>query len=58
MEHLKKVHEPGDCLDRGYGQDCEGLAEWCENPYVQEIYNESEWEWICPGVYHGMCMDI
>lgn len=55
-----KVHEPGECPDYPYGLEvgCDGEAEWVINPYVDEIYDEQVYEWICPGVYRGMCMDI
>lgn len=57
-EQTKRVHEPRECFDRLYGEDCDGLADWVPDPYLEEIHGEREFGWFCPGVYHGLCMDI
>lgn len=53
-----RVHEPGECFDSLYGAECNGIASYVVDPYVQEIYGEIVYEWICDGVYEGKCMDI
>lgn len=59
-EQIKRVHEPGNCIDYYYGLEvnCDGIATWREDPYALEIHEESIFDWICPGVYRGKCMDI
>jgi hypothetical protein len=51
-------HTPGNCREPHYGANCDGIARWQVNPYIEELYGEREWEFICDGVYTGMSMDI
>lgn len=53
-----RVHEPNKCFDPGYGADCDGIAEYVENPYIADVYGASVKEWICNGRYSGMIGDI
>jgi hypothetical protein len=54
----RKVHEPGECFDTGYGKDCDGMATFQEDPFAAEIYDDHEMRWICDGCAEGSAMDI
>lgn len=58
MSEKRKVHEPGECFDSAYGKDCDGMAEYVPDPYAEEIHEVTIYDWFCPGVYTGHCMDI
>lgn len=34
------------------------LVVWCEDPYVQEIYNREELGWWCPECHYQACQDV
>ena len=63
MEETKKQEETtqlgiGD-VSISMCQHCRKVeGEWVINPYVDEIYNEEVWEYICPDCYHELCMDV
>lgn len=53
-----QMHKPGECPDSLYGQDCDGVGYFTEDPYAAEIYDEHVEDWYCDGVLYGMTMDI
>lgn len=54
----KQVHLRGECTDRAYGKNCDGWAEWVEDPYAADIWGDSVYDWYCDGEYTGRAMDI
>lgn len=54
----KQVHLRGECTDRAYGKNCDGWAEWVEDPYAADIWGDSVYDWYCDGEYTGRMMDI
>ena len=33
-------------------------VKWVINPYIEDVNNKVEWEWICPECYTNLCADI
>jgi hypothetical protein len=54
----RKVHEPGECFDTAYGQNCDGLATFQEDPFAADVYDNHELVWLCEGEATGKAMDI
>ena len=44
----ERVHEPGEC-PTGY-KFCDGIEDFGEDPYLEEIYGDHSYYWMCPGV--------
>ena len=58
-EHLDVIlHEPGKCPEIFYGNNCDGIGHWQEDPYASEIYDDHTESFICDGVEYGSAMDI
>lgn len=53
-----QLHEPGECPDRAYGRDCDGVGHWQEDPFAADINDDHSKHWICDGVAYGSAMDI
>lgn len=58
MEATRYMHAPGECPDRGYGQDCDGIGRFGPDPYAEEIHDDPTPVWQCDGVNTGSAMDI
>lgn len=48
------MYEKCDC---GH-EYCEGYKLWLIDPFVQEIYDEVVWDFMCHGDEHERAMDI
>ena len=52
-ELYRRKHTPGYCCRCG----CEG-ASYVRNPYYWDMYNESNYEWLCDRCYEDIVGDI
>lgn len=53
-----KVHEPGECFDPLYGEDCNGEATFGVDSYLLELNDDDTPYWLCAGVREGRAQDV
>jgi hypothetical protein len=55
---LVRMHPVGQCPERSYGVNCDGIGHWGPDPYAEELAGDSTPLWLCEGVRTGRAMDI
>lgn len=39
-------------------QECTGILEYREDPFMQDVHGEIVMKWLCPGQYLELCWEI
>ena len=52
------LHKPGDCPERYYGADCDGIGRWETDPFAVDVHGDFTKSYLCDGLVTKSAMDI